>query len=130
MVRHLVREDDTIEGIAVQYGIQVSHLKRLNRIWQASEIAVRDFLYIPLRMCSPTYTIAYIEFVNRVHSESEVDTTTQSKLLPIDLIEVVLEPAGSKAAEPSALDPASATHKSRWPMVDYRAIERFFSFTL
>ncbi|KAJ2437467.1 hypothetical protein GGF42_008621, partial [Coemansia sp. RSA 2424] len=89
----------------------VSHLKRLNRIWQASEIAVRDFLYIPLRMCSPTYTIAYIEFVNRVHSESEVGTA-QSKLLPIDLIEVVLEPAGSKASEPSALDPVSATHKS------------------
>ncbi|KAJ2910676.1 hypothetical protein GGI21_000635 [Coemansia aciculifera] len=107
----------------------ISHLKRLNRIWLPSEIAIRNFLYIPLRMCSPTYTISYIDFVNRVHNESGVDTA-QSKTLPIDLIEVVLEPVDGMAPESVMLDRTYATHGSNWPRVDYRTIERFFSFTL
>ncbi|KAJ2027052.1 hypothetical protein IWW57_002783, partial [Coemansia sp. S610] len=115
MIRHQVRADDTIEGISVQYGIQISHLKRLNRIWRSSEIAVRDHLYIPLRMCSPTYSIAYIEFVNRIHSEA--DNGAKVELRPIDLIEVVLEPAGGWAPEGLAPDIAPTTHRPRWPLL-------------
>ncbi|KAJ2842018.1 hypothetical protein J3B02_005705, partial [Coemansia erecta] len=44
MIRHHISPTDTLEGTSVQYGISVSQIKRLNRIWHPSEISIRDHL--------------------------------------------------------------------------------------
>ncbi|KAJ2151364.1 hypothetical protein EV176_006321, partial [Coemansia sp. RSA 451] len=69
MIRHRIRPTDTLEGISVQHGIGISDLKRLNRLWQPNEMATRKFLYIPLRMCLPRFTVASIAHVNMQYKE-------------------------------------------------------------
>ncbi|KAJ1995709.1 hypothetical protein GGI25_000685 [Coemansia spiralis] len=129
MIRHQVQESDTLERLSVHYGISVSHLKRLNRLWHSSEIATRDYLYIPLRMCHPRYTPAYVEFVNnRYKNETlrEVDPNIKS----IDLIEVVLDHIAAPSMESQSLDCLNHTHKHPWPLIPYSSIQKYFSFTL
>ncbi|KAJ2487328.1 spindle assembly checkpoint kinase, partial [Coemansia sp. RSA 2320] len=126
MIRHRIRATDSIESISVQYGIPISHLRRLNRIWQPNEIATRDHLYLPLRLCSPNYSIAYIEFNNRMHSEA-ARNRAQSELLPIDLVDVSLDPVKSPEHDSPMQGSVSATHKQLWPLIYYRDIERLWS---
>ncbi|KAJ2389669.1 hypothetical protein GGI23_005788, partial [Coemansia sp. RSA 2559] len=90
MIRHSVQAPDSLESLSVHYGISVSHLKRLNRLWHASEIATRDYMYLPLRMCHPRYTVAYIEFVNSRYKD-EITHGTHPTVRPIDLVEVVFQ---------------------------------------
>ncbi|KAJ2701212.1 hypothetical protein FB645_004740 [Coemansia sp. IMI 203386] len=123
MIRHRVSATDTLEGISVQYGVSVSLIKRLNRLWHPSEIAIRNHLYIPLRLCSQKYTVAYIEHVNRQH-RSDGHNGSDSVSPFIDLIEVVLD------STPTESPPLYPLRKPRWPLVPYESIQRHFSFAL
>lgn len=136
MIRHWIKDSDSLTGIAVRYGIQVSQLQRLNRLWQSTEIATRDCLYIPLRMCLSNYTVAYIEDINqRYRDELRNKTNLASTISPIDIIEVVLDASpGRLIKDPLEFEEADAvSRRSRhhpWPVVYYQSIERYFSFTL
>ncbi|KAJ2215158.1 hypothetical protein EV179_002377 [Coemansia sp. RSA 487] len=122
MIRHSVQAPDSLESLSVHYGISVSHLKRLNRLWHASEIATRDYLYIPLRMCHPRYTVAYIEFVNSRYNDETINGA-KSTVQPIDLVEVVL---GYRTVEPghdSASEGHTGSHAShKHPQLDFLAV--------
>ncbi|KAJ2557108.1 spindle assembly checkpoint kinase [Coemansia sp. RSA 1933] len=122
MIRHSVQVPDSLESISVHYGISVSHLKRLNRLWHASEIATRDYLYIPLRMCHPRYTVAYIEFVNsRYKDEIARGIQPTTVLRPIDLVEVVL--THDTADDSDSEDLANSFHPAhKHPKLDFLAI--------
>ncbi|TPX70875.1 hypothetical protein SpCBS45565_g01473 [Spizellomyces sp. 'palustris'] len=45
---HQVKPGDTLEGICVLYGVSVSDMKRINRIWNPGELFLRKVLEIPL----------------------------------------------------------------------------------
>ncbi|KAJ2721187.1 hypothetical protein GGI07_004113 [Coemansia sp. Benny D115] len=138
MIRHHVSDSETLEGIAVHYGIPISQLKRLNRIWHASEIAIRSVLYVPLRLCSSKYSIPYIEYVNEQHRLRQRDGLGP-QTMPIDLIEVTLEPIqddppleNSLSSYLASLAPTTAALRKQqwWPRVPYESIQKHFSFTL
>ncbi|KAI7825782.1 hypothetical protein BX661DRAFT_184157 [Kickxella alabastrina] len=122
-----------LRGISVQYGIQISQLKRLNRIWNSSDIATRDYLYIPLRMCSPKFSVAYIEYANAAHQpEMEIRHGPGISTPYIDLIEVALDPAPcpSPPDHPSGPVHLHPARKQWWPLVTYESIQRHFSFVM
>ncbi|KAJ2158411.1 hypothetical protein GGF46_003791 [Coemansia sp. RSA 552] len=123
MIRHSIRPGDTVEGISVQYGIHISHLKRLNRLWQPSELAIRSHVYIPLRMCLPRFTIANIQHVNIQYRE-ELQSGHAPTISPIDLIEVVLDPENCPDLG------AKSVRRPPWPLVSYESIQHVFSFAL
>ncbi|KAJ1897622.1 hypothetical protein LPJ66_003255 [Kickxella alabastrina] len=133
MIRHRILACETLEGISVQYGIQISQLKRLNRIWNSSDIATRDHLYIPLRMCSPKFSVAYIEYANAAHQpEMEIRHGPGTSPPYIDLIEVALDPAPC-LSPPEHLSGPVHLHPARkqwWPLVTYESIQRHFSFVM
>ncbi|KAJ1801458.1 hypothetical protein LPJ59_000254 [Coemansia sp. RSA 2399] len=133
MIRHGVQAPDSLESLSVHYGISVSHLKRLNRLWHASEIATRDYMYLPLRMCHPRYTVAYIEFVNSRYKD-EITHGTHPTVRPIDLVEVVLAhgTTGESGHNSTTEDPdrSHPAHKHPWPLISYSSIQKTFSFTL
>ncbi|KAJ2778590.1 hypothetical protein H4R18_004504 [Coemansia javaensis] len=87
MIRHHIRPTDTLEGISVQYGIGVSQLKRLNRLWQPAEMATRNHLYVPLRICRPRLTAADVEHRNARY-QAWVRRGQTPAAPPIDLIEL------------------------------------------
>jgi len=44
---HLITSNDTLEGIAVKYGVQVGELKRVNKLWAKGDMFARKSLIIP-----------------------------------------------------------------------------------
>ncbi|PIA18757.1 hypothetical protein COEREDRAFT_79743 [Coemansia reversa NRRL 1564] len=129
MIRHKVQTTDTLEGISVYYGISISNLKRLNRLWHPTEMATRDFLYIPLRMCLPKFTLDNIEYCN-VKYEKQIRSGSVPTALPIDLIEVVLNPISRPETDLPGHYPIQAVFRPPWPLVSYKSIQHVFSFTM
>ncbi|KAJ1722606.1 hypothetical protein LPJ53_002985 [Coemansia erecta] len=133
MIRHRIQTTETLEGISVHYGVSTSQIKRLNRIWHTNELAIRQHLYIPLRMCSPEYTVDYIEYVNSQYILEKRNNLDPSYRY-IDLVEVVLDPASSPSppenSEALFADSTSlhsrpnSLRKQRWPIVPYESIQK------
>jgi hypothetical protein len=48
-VTHLLQPGDSLEGLAVQYGVSVADLKRANRIWSPQELFARRDVIVPLQ---------------------------------------------------------------------------------
>ncbi|KAJ2652057.1 hypothetical protein IWW40_001254, partial [Coemansia sp. RSA 1250] len=123
MIRHLIRESETLEGISVQYGISTADLKRLNRLWQPNEIATRKHLYIPLRLCLPKFTLDNIEHINKQY-EDELRNRNVSDFQPIEVIEVVLDPDSSSDILTPQPEIERTAYRRPWPLVPYESIQR------
>uniref|UniRef100_A0A1D1ZFG0 Uncharacterized protein AN12072 n=1 Tax=Anthurium amnicola TaxID=1678845 RepID=A0A1D1ZFG0_9ARAE len=52
VIVHEVKPSDTIAGVALFYGIEISILKKSNKLWTNDSIHLRKFLYIPVDQCS------------------------------------------------------------------------------
>jgi len=52
VIVHEVKSSDTIAGVALFYGIEISILKKANKLWTNDSIHLRKFLYIPIDQCS------------------------------------------------------------------------------
>lgn len=55
-VVHRIKAGDTLEGIAVLYGVSVEEIKRINKIWNAGELFLRSQIVIPEGTRSPVPT--------------------------------------------------------------------------
>ncbi|CAG8518295.1 4478_t:CDS:2, partial [Ambispora gerdemannii] len=51
VIVHEVKKTDTLAGIALFYGIEVSLLKKTNKLWTNDSIHMHKYLYIPLDEC-------------------------------------------------------------------------------
>ncbi|KAF8927664.1 hypothetical protein BGZ47_001996 [Haplosporangium gracile] len=71
VIIHQVTTTDTLAGIALNYGIQVSILKKSNKLWTNDSIYTRKYLYIPFEECSVARQPGVV-----------VDETSQSIMLP------------------------------------------------
>ncbi|KAF9921009.1 hypothetical protein FBU30_009017 [Linnemannia zychae] len=71
VIIHQVTMTDTLAGIALNYGIQVSILKKSNKLWTNDSIHTRKYLYIPFEECSVAHQPGVV-----------VDETSQSIMIP------------------------------------------------
>ncbi|KAF9137253.1 hypothetical protein BGX30_010416 [Mortierella sp. GBA39] len=71
VIIHQVTTTDTLAGIALNYGIQVSILKKSNKLWTNDSIHTRKYLYIPFEECSVARQPGVV-----------MDETSQSIMLP------------------------------------------------
>ncbi|KAG0300534.1 hypothetical protein BGZ97_003182 [Linnemannia gamsii] len=71
VIIHQVTTTDTLAGIALNYGIQVSILKKCNKLWTNDSIHTRKYLYIPFEECSVARQPGVV-----------MDETTHSIMLP------------------------------------------------
>lgn len=53
IVKHRVQQSDTLQGIALKYGVTMEDIKRENRLWTTDSLFLREYLDIPLP-ASPT----------------------------------------------------------------------------
>lgn len=53
IVKHQVQRGDTLQGIALKYGVTMEEVKRENRLWTTDSLFLREFLDIPVPS-SPT----------------------------------------------------------------------------
>lgn len=48
IVKHQVQRGDTLQGIALKYGVTMEEVKRENRLWTTDSLFLREFLDIPV----------------------------------------------------------------------------------
>ncbi|KAJ9073982.1 hypothetical protein DSO57_1010961 [Entomophthora muscae] len=55
---HWVRQEDTIPGISLKYGINMEFLRRFNRLWPNDRRPLRPFIFIPLSLAPKLKTLS------------------------------------------------------------------------
>ncbi|XP_065662270.1 lysM and putative peptidoglycan-binding domain-containing protein 2 [Hydra vulgaris] len=53
---HKVESSDTLQGLAIKYGVTIEELKRVNKLWTNEFLHFKETLVIP---CSPSFTCNY-----------------------------------------------------------------------
>jgi len=74
VIVHMIRASDTLAGISLSYGIEISILKRVNKLWTNDSIHMYKYLYIPLDDCTIVSDKAniIIEEEKTLHSKKHV----------------------------------------------------------
>lgn len=53
LVKHAVSATDTLQGIALKYGVTTEQIRRVNRLWASDSLFLREHLLIPASSESP-----------------------------------------------------------------------------
>ncbi|XP_015518854.2 lysM and putative peptidoglycan-binding domain-containing protein 2 isoform X4 [Neodiprion virginianus] len=48
LVKHVVSASDTLQGIALKYGVTTEQIRRANRLWASDSLFLREYLLIPV----------------------------------------------------------------------------------
>lgn len=52
-IKHVVQPNDTLQGIALRYGVTTEELKRANRLWTSDSLFLRPWLAVPVLEAGP-----------------------------------------------------------------------------
>ncbi|XP_011140674.1 lysM and putative peptidoglycan-binding domain-containing protein 2 isoform X2 [Harpegnathos saltator] len=53
LVKHIISASDTLQGIALKYGVTTEQIRRVNRLWASDSLFLREHLLIPVNADSP-----------------------------------------------------------------------------
>ncbi|KYN01026.1 PREDICTED: lysM and putative peptidoglycan-binding domain-containing protein 2 isoform X1 [Cyphomyrmex costatus] len=53
LMKHTVCPTDTLQGIALKYGVTTEQIRRINRLWASDSLFLREHLLIPVSADSP-----------------------------------------------------------------------------
>lgn len=53
LIKHTVSATDTLQGIALKYGVTTEQIRRVNRLWASDSLFLREHLLIPVTPESP-----------------------------------------------------------------------------
>lgn len=48
VIKHVISNTDTLQGIALKYGVTMEQIRRLNRLWASDSLFLRESLLIPV----------------------------------------------------------------------------------
>ncbi|XP_051159086.1 lysM and putative peptidoglycan-binding domain-containing protein 2 [Leptopilina boulardi] len=73
MIKHVVSKSDTLQGIALKFGVTTEQIRRANRLWATDSLFLREYLLIPVPVDNPLSTPS-----NDASTESESNHTIAS----------------------------------------------------
>ncbi|XP_044728402.1 lysM and putative peptidoglycan-binding domain-containing protein 2 [Chrysoperla carnea] len=53
LIKHSIESTDTLQGIALKYGVTTEQIRRTNRLWASDSLFLREYLLIPVAADSP-----------------------------------------------------------------------------
>ncbi|XP_076281760.1 lysM peptidoglycan-binding domain-containing protein red isoform X2 [Lasioglossum baleicum] len=53
LIKHAVSATDTLQGIALKYGVTTEQIRRVNRLWASDSLFLREHLLVPVNLESP-----------------------------------------------------------------------------
>lgn len=53
LIKHFVTATDTLQGIALKYGVTTEQIRRANRLWATDSLFLREHLMVPVPADSP-----------------------------------------------------------------------------
>lgn len=74
-IGHVLEETDTLQGVAIKYGVTVEQLRRANKIWTNDNIHLLKILKVPVRKNSPHY----VEELEVSDDESSADNSSKNE---------------------------------------------------
>ncbi|KAI8424902.1 hypothetical protein MSG28_006822 [Choristoneura fumiferana] len=54
-IKHVMAKGDTLQGIALKYGVTTEKIRRANRLFATDSLFLREYLLIPVTKDSPFY---------------------------------------------------------------------------
>ncbi|CAH2045130.1 unnamed protein product, partial [Iphiclides podalirius] len=54
-IKHVMSKGDTLQGIALKYGVTMEKIRRANRLFATDSLFLREYLLIPVTRDSPFY---------------------------------------------------------------------------
>ncbi|KAK5648327.1 hypothetical protein RI129_003219 [Pyrocoelia pectoralis] len=48
LIKHVISNTDTLQGIALKYGVTMEQIRRINRLWASDSLFLRESLLIPV----------------------------------------------------------------------------------
>ncbi|KAK2587434.1 hypothetical protein KPH14_003144 [Odynerus spinipes] len=79
LIKHIVTSTDTLQGIALKYGVTTEQIRRVNRLWASDSLFLREYLLIPVSPDSPLASSAECA----VPSDSECNTSQNASSPPV-----------------------------------------------
>ncbi|XP_022258667.1 lysM and putative peptidoglycan-binding domain-containing protein 2-like isoform X2 [Limulus polyphemus] len=47
-IKHIIQPTDTLQGLALRYGVTMEHIKRVNKLWTTDTLFLRPYINIPV----------------------------------------------------------------------------------
>ncbi|XP_029159883.1 lysM and putative peptidoglycan-binding domain-containing protein 2 isoform X2 [Nylanderia fulva] len=83
LVKHTVCSTDTLQGIALKYGVTTEQIRRINRLWASDSLFLREHLLIPINTDSSA-SICNNESVAPEEHDIPPNISSPSSISPID----------------------------------------------
>lgn len=96
---HQVKAKESMQGIALQYGIDLATLKKVNKMWSTDTIALKTHLYVPIEACK--FFKSSSGFV-RGPREGEITILSKQTAASHDLVDLFSDPSSSAATQSPA----------------------------
>ncbi|XP_020285064.1 lysM and putative peptidoglycan-binding domain-containing protein 2 isoform X2 [Pseudomyrmex gracilis] len=84
LAKHTVCPTDTLQGIALKYGVTTEQIRRINRLWASDSLFLREHLLIPVGADSPASTCNDESAASDEHDISPNISSPSSISLSID----------------------------------------------
>ncbi|XP_003428087.1 lysM and putative peptidoglycan-binding domain-containing protein 2 [Nasonia vitripennis] len=84
LVKHPVDKSDTLQGIALRYGVTTEQIRRVNRLWASDSLFLREHLLIPVSTDSPLSASSTVASISESFDSTNNTTSPSSVSSPVD----------------------------------------------
>ncbi|KAJ8673392.1 hypothetical protein QAD02_004654 [Eretmocerus hayati] len=84
LVRHPIARTDTLQGIALRYGVTTEQIRRVNRLWASDSLFLREHLLIPVSNDSPSSSSSLVSSISESFDSSNNISSPSSVSSPVD----------------------------------------------
>ncbi|XP_035740911.1 lysM and putative peptidoglycan-binding domain-containing protein 2-like [Vespa mandarinia] len=84
LIKHIVVSTDTLQGIALKYGVTTEQIRRVNRLWASDSLFLREYLLIPVSTDSPLASSVECAVYNDSECNSTQNVSSPSVISPLD----------------------------------------------
>ncbi|XP_023706078.1 lysM and putative peptidoglycan-binding domain-containing protein 2 isoform X2 [Cryptotermes secundus] len=82
-VKHTVVEGETLQGIALKYGVTMEQIRRVNRLWASDSLFLRESLMIPVSRPDVSVTLSddlVFDDAEDMHSPSSISDSEERSI--------------------------------------------------
>ncbi|GLH07990.1 Uncharacterized protein GBIM_13345 [Gryllus bimaculatus] len=99
-VKHVISEGDTLQGIALKYGVHMEQIRRVNRLWATDSLFLRENLLIPVSLeyaMSPTNPYQLCDVTNLQSPSTPNSSESEERSITDFLVKIDTSIANTKS---------------------------------
>lgn len=99
-VKHVISEGDTLQGIALKFGVTMEQIRRVNRLWASDSLFLREYLLIPVPLefaMNPSNNHQLYDVTNLQSPGTPSSTENEEKSISDFLVQIDTSIANTKS---------------------------------